>query len=429
MNRMQEYEALLQEMQELPPQLNGTARRARARQRGRRWGASLASLAGVCAAFVLAVNWLPTFARACAGVPFLRELVAAVAFSPSLSEAVAHDYAQLVDQSRTVDGVTVTVEYVVADAQQMVVFYRTSGEVDWEVDCDLEDEEGNPLTGYVVTSYTAAGDGGEDLRRLSIHFTDLAVPDTLVLKLCLWDEEENWGPYTFPIRLDPEKTAKTRTISVGQWVELDGQRLRVDRLELTPTRTALYLQADPDNSAWLKGFSFHFTGADGTVYEDLDSEIGGVGQEKGVYTYYFQSLYFVEEELTLWIDESVWLEKDAPEISLDLTDGQYAGELPAYVTSLTVEQEATSDGGYRRVIWVESATRQIPFAVTYQDGAGGEQSFSGVSVLTANLEKPDASTVTRFRYLLERDTGNTLELFPAYTWITKLDASQPVVLS
>ena len=413
MNRQQEYEALLEELQQLPAQLSGTAERARIRRRGRRWGLSLGSLAGVCAAFVLAVNLMPSFALACAGVPILRELAAAVAFSPSLTVAVANDYAQPVGQSQTVDGVTVTVEYAVADAQQMVVFYRTGGGTGpHEVDCDLEDEAGNPLTGYSVSSYTAADDSGDDLLRFTIHFTELDVPDTLVLKLRLREEEGAWSrePYRFTIRLDPEKTAKARAIPVEQWVELDGQRLKVDRLELTPTRTALYLEENPDNTAWLQDLTFHFTGADGTVYESVDGIIGGVGQpEGGVYCYYFQSLYFTEEALTLWIDGGAWLQKDAGPVILDLADGTYTGTLPEGVTGLFVEEKEGQP-----VIWAESTLHRTPFSSVYRDEAGEERTFSGVSQL-------QSEDVRRFRYFPEEGTTGTVALLPVYTSLFHLE--------
>lgn len=413
MNRLQEYETLMTELADLPPQLSGTARRARARRRGRRLGFSLGSLGSVCAAFVLAVNLMPAFAQACAGVPILRELAAAVAFSPSLSATVAHGYAQPVGQSQTVDGVTVTVEYVVADAQQMEVFYRTDGEAGpYEVDCDLEDLEGNPLTGYTVSAFTAGSDSGDDLLHFTVHFTEMDVPDTLVLQLRLRKDDGPWSaaPYTFSIRLDPEKTAKAQVLSVGQWVELDGQRLKVDRLELTPTRTALYLEGDPDNTAWLQDLTFRFTGADGTVYERVDGAVGGVGQpEGGVYTYYFQSLYFAEEALTLWIDGAAWLQKDAGPVTLSLADGSYTGTLPQGVTCLSVDEEEGQP-----VIWVESILHRTPFALTYRDETGAERTFSKLSELQSGETR-------RFRYFLEEGTAGIVALLPVYTSLSHLE--------
>ena len=175
MNRQQEYWDLIRELDQPPAALEGSALRARARAKrrraGRRWGISLGSAAGVCAAFVLAVNTLPTFALACGKVPVLRELAAAVAFSPSLSAAVEHDYVQYIGQSQSFEGLTLTLEYVIADAQQMVVFYRTDGGAYpyYSVSCDLKDETRSPQQGYTVTS----GDIREVLKQYQVHFSAL----------------------------------------------------------------------------------------------------------------------------------------------------------------------------------------------------------------------------------------------------------------
>ena len=153
MNRQQEYWELIRELDQAPSALDGTALRAKARAKrrrmGKRWGISLGSAAGVCAAFVLAVNAMPTFALACANVPVLRELAAAVAFSPSLSAAVEHDYVQYIGQSQTFEDTTLTLEYVIADQQQMVVFYRTDG--GWPATTGITDPlQIEPLAGGFV---------------------------------------------------------------------------------------------------------------------------------------------------------------------------------------------------------------------------------------------------------------------------------------
>ena len=91
MNRMEEYEALLRQPEELPPALEDAVGRARARARRRRLRRLLTpagSVAAVFAVFVLMVNLWTPFALACARVPVLKELTAAVAFSPSLKTAV-----------------------------------------------------------------------------------------------------------------------------------------------------------------------------------------------------------------------------------------------------------------------------------------------------------------------------------------------------
>src|SRR5699024_7453091 len=119
--------------------------------------------------------------------PVLRELAAAVAFSPSLSAAVEHDYVQYVGQSQTFDGTTLTLDYVIADQQQMVVFYRTDGDfLSYSASCDLKDANGAPLFGYSVSSTTSS----EELKQFEIHFKELEeIPQALTLDVTLWGSD------------------------------------------------------------------------------------------------------------------------------------------------------------------------------------------------------------------------------------------------
>ena len=416
-------------LEETAAALEGAALLARARAKrrraGKRWGISLGSAAGVCAAFVLAVNTLPTFALACGKVPVLRELAAAVAFSPSLSAAVEHDYVQYIGQSQSVDGLTLTLEYVIADAQQMVVFYRTDGGAYpyYSVSCDLKDETGGPLQGYAVTS----GDSREELKQFEVHFSALEeIPQKLTLEVELWgrDHEGNGERlghiYTFPITLDPAKTAPAVEIPVGRWVEADGQRLLVDRLELTPTKTALYLADDPDNTAWLEDLDFHFTGENGAVYDAMDSTISA----SGGYTYYFQSLYFVEDrsDLTLHLDGAVWLDKEAGPVAVELAANTWTGQLPEEVTGLTVERVSTHGTGEEWAVKVRSTTSRSPFELEFRDPEGGAHTTGGYSMRNDR----EAPGNYEFEYILEGYPWDSAQFTLSFTHTGSLDLVIPL---
>lgn len=150
MNRNEEYNTLLRELDQTPPELEYTVTRAKARARrhqARRWvGVPVGTLAGTFAAFVLLVNTVPTFALACSHVPVLGDLAAAVDWSGSLSRAVEHDYVQVIGQSQTKDGITMAVEYVIVDQQQVNLFV-----------C-VENEDGrSPIPCSTATSTQATG--------------------------------------------------------------------------------------------------------------------------------------------------------------------------------------------------------------------------------------------------------------------------------
>lgn len=412
MTRQQEYHALLEELQTVPPTLAGTAKRAKARAARRRFGVSLGSLAAVAAAFVIVVNAMPTFALACGSVPILRELAAAVAFSPSLSEAVRHDYVQYVGKSQTVNGVTVTLETVIADQQQLIGFYRTDLPAETSATCDLL---GEGIPAYSTTSSYS----GDALRSFTV-LLDGALPETFTLSLQLTAsdaEQERFeveGSFDFPLYLDPEKTSASVRVEVGKEAVLDGQTLRVEQVVFTPTRTALYLTANPANTASLEALTFHFTAPDGTVYSAVDGNVSAMGTpgEAGFYTYYCQSLFFLEDPaaLTLVLEDALWCAKDAAPITVDLNDGSYAGALPAGVTALWVEKNRGTP-----VVMVETTISQMPF--TSYLGEKGVESL----LLLGGVSQIDEADVRRYEYVLEGYEGDAIALIPDYTQETVLD--------
>lgn len=59
--------------------------------------------------------------------------------------------------------------------------------------------------------------------------------------------------FDFPLTIDTGLIGPGRTVRAEQWIELDGQRLRVDGLSIDPTQMVLTLSDDPNNTAWLTG--------------------------------------------------------------------------------------------------------------------------------------------------------------------------------
>lgn len=439
MNRTEEYWALMQELSAPPPALDGTVERARARARrrlrnGRLWTIPAASLASLAACFVLLVNVFPTFALACSHVPLLRELAAAVAFSPSLSAAVEHDCVQYIGQTQTVDGVTLTLEYAIADEKQLTVFYRLDGP--WVIGCDLLDRSGQPLEGYGVTMSNSA-EGYDTLRQFNIHFSELSPPEELTLSLTLHYRPDWYNPtppdvadlidrddgsfeeylaqqpsvsFTFPLTLDPSRTAEAVTLPVGQWLELDGQRILVDRLELTPTRTILYLDSDPANDKWLRQLRFWFEDAAGNRYENGDGILSSTGEPDTpeVLTYYWQSFYFDRPEgLTLCVDTAVWQEKEpeAQWASLDLLTRTAAG-LPEGCTLQSVQWD-----GDDVTLWINSDVHRNPFSGAYRDPEGNSYELTRMGLFYDTIDSETLRHIPYcYTFTLENYPWDTVEL-------------------
>lgn len=359
MNRMEEYGALLAELEKTPPELADTVERGRRRCRRsrvlRRWGVSAASFAGAAAAFVLLVNVSIPFARACGNIPLLRELAAAVAFSPSLKAAVEHDYVQAIAQKQTVNGVTMSVEYVVVDRKQVNIFYT------------LEDESGRELEGEPEIlersgAHVKAGvswefsPGEKGLRQITVDFVADDVPDTLILRYdvhlapghggadeapaAVLPQGQDKAPgeraavlasFEFTLRFDTSYTASGTVYELNRPIVLDGQKITVTTVEVYPTHLRLNLADDPDNTAWLVGLNFYLEDGEGRRYDKIAGGITATGSENSPFmaSHRLESTYFAgAEHLTIRITGATWLDKDREYLKVDVPSGRAVSPAP-----------------------------------------------------------------------------------------------------
>ncbi|MCQ4865484.1 DUF4179 domain-containing protein [Pseudoflavonifractor phocaeensis] len=363
MDRMNEYQALLQALSETPPALEGSVARAKAKDRRRRagrWcGIPMASLGGLAAAFVLLVNFSLPFARACGNIPFLKDLAAAVAFSPSLKAAVEHDYVQPIGQSQTVNDVTMTVEYLIVDQKQVNIFFSLKSDAYTALWGDPEVLEPDGETGGRSVGWRSPEDGS-GLQQVVVNYLEGDTPDALTLRFKVMGdrerapdepipapdalsgssgeplpEREYVAEFTFDLDFDPAFTETGETISLGTPFTLDGQDFTAHSVEIYPTHVRLNLSADPANTAWLKGLDFYLTDENGNRYDKVSNGISatGTGDAGGMTSFRLESSYFGRaEHLTVHIAGCTWLDRDREYVTLDLAQGKALSPLPDGVT-------------------------------------------------------------------------------------------------
>ena len=365
MDRMEEYEALLRQPEELPPALEGAVGRARARARRRRlwrrFTAPAGSVAAVFAVFVLMVNLWTPFALACARVPVLKELTAAVAFSPSLKTAVENDYVQYIGQSQTDGDVTMTVEYVIVDEKQVNIFFTLDSGVYVHMDGtpDLYLEDGSDAPASVQFSYPSEWTEGQ-LRHIAVDFVDMDVPETLRLDYAvdivseqpleelpadqrqdtLHRREEPAAEFSFPLRFAPHFLQQGESIQLNQWLELGGQRIYARDVEVYPTHVRLNLEDDGNNTAWLKSLDFYLEDEKGNRYEKISNGISATGSPDSPFmpSHRLESSYFGDaEHLKLCITGAEWLDKDLQYVTVDLNTLE-AHPRPEQITFLKVDE-------------------------------------------------------------------------------------------
>lgn len=358
MNRMEEYNALLQELEETPARLNFTVARAKARTRRQKLrravGIPASAVAAVCACFVLLVNVSGPFAAACSAIPLIKDLAQAVSFNPSLSAAVENHWVQPIGQTRSANGAEMTVEYVIVDQKQLNIFFTTGGDAApmYEVYMNLQGADGTDLLGYGLSGGMILPNG--ELQHMTVDFVDSSLPGELRLECRLFaresvigesaapdsafgldqpaerEEPEPVAILNFDLTFDPKFTEQgKKVVELDRWIELDGQRIRFKDVEIYPTHIRINVEDDPDNTAWLVGLELYAQDENGVRYDRPGGIIATGSVDSPFYrSFRLNSSYFAESErLTLYLTGATWLDKDEEWTWVDLNTGA-TGFLP-----------------------------------------------------------------------------------------------------
>lgn len=412
MNRNEEYNALLAELEQTPESLDTTVERAMTRKRTsqkkrRGWVISCASLAACFACFVLLVNLSVPFARACGSIPVLRELAKAVSWSPSLSAAVENEYVQPIGQSQTENGITATIEYVIVDQKQLHIFFTLDSDDYDNLNAEMPRYETEQVCSTIGSSWNQPPG---TLLDFTLDYGDHNVPDSLTMTFGVttyvesdWSEEASVQSYedemlepveeeepdylaefTFDLEFDPEFTAKGEVIPVNQTFSLDGQTLTVTEVEVYPTHVRVNVADDPNNTAWLKSLAFYLENEDGERFEPISNGVSATGDEDSpaYVSFRLESPYFADSEhLTLHVTGSEWLDKDMERVRVDLAH-RTAERLPEGVTFQSAEKR---DGGWVLTFRVKQRKEHHSFQVwnsTFYDEEGNpyEASRRGTTI-------------------------------------------------
>lgn len=445
MNRNEEYFALLEQLEGEPPTaLEDCVEKARKKARARRgWRFSLASLGGMAAAFVLMVNVSLPFALACARIPGLKELTAAVAFAPSLKAAVQNDFLQYIGQEQQSGELTMKLDYLIFDSSQLHFFCSVSGgDYDsFHVFPKITGPDGEKLTGYSINS--GMSQPGE-LTDFGVSFNDgFQVPEALRLTCDVTARKESIGiapaqasdryshedprdlgvvaTFSFDLTLDPRFTAPGKTFAPEEWVTVDHQRLLIESLDVNPTNARLTVRFDEENTAWCSGLRFYLTDAKGNSYSSGSAISSGANLvssgtgEDGMVVYYLESPYFTgKEPYTLHITGADWLDKGQEWVTVDLEKGTAQG-LPAKTELVGLRREGEN---VRLSFSTPYRDKQL-FSWTFRDEEGAE--FHVSSGGYHKRENEDGSITEVEEFLLPDYSGSSLEIKLNYTRVVEME--------
>lgn len=336
MNRMEEYRAMLAELETLPPETEGAVERAAVRRNRKRYVfRPMGAVAAVFACFVLLVNLVPGVAYACSNIPILDKLAEFVSFSPSLRQVVEHGQVQSVAQTQSQNGITATIESLIVDQKQVIVYFTLDSEeydhLSATVDAHLVNGEDAKATIVSGMPYTENG----ELQSATVNFIEGAsVPDQLRVTLYVFSQDERgflvegdlFNP-EFTLDLEPWLTGQGRTVMPDLPLDFGGQYFTLTQLECYPTHVRVNLKADPDNTAKLDHLSFYLELPDGTRLNagsaDGLTATGSAEGEMGLSLYAESSYFYDADRIKLVVTGATFLDKDAEKVWVDLTTGEH----------------------------------------------------------------------------------------------------------
>lgn len=393
---------------ELPPNIDDfirggieTGKRKKLKKTHRR----LISIAAcfLCVLLITSIRISPSFASFVEGIPGLSYLVNLVQYDKGLKMAVENGFYQTVEVSDEHEGLTFTIEHIIVDESQLIIFYSIETKEDHQYvnvrSIDLFDEEGNQLP--VSIAYSKEIDLSLQLEKrmegkIEVHFSkDIIIPKNLTTKIKLeesketrqeyrlkhgWDVEEKdlsielEPTWELKIPIDHEKFQNLVEIyAINQVVEIEGQKIYFDRFIQHPTKTVIEFRYDENNT--MKIFGFYNLGI-----LDENGERSGTsggfssGWSDGNYqTVNLESRYFTRpNEIYIVADGIKALDKEMLKVSVDLDQGKMIG---AYDPNIRLEEIARNERDNSLELTfglrVEEEKRAyFPFSPSFTDATG-----------------------------------------------------------
>lgn len=330
---MQDIEKKLSEITDevdhmnVPDQLNqyiwqGMDRGKRELRRKRRFlYSSIAAVAAILI-FFSSIRLSPAFAAACVNnIPGMDYIVSLIQGDRGLEAAINNNFMQKLNLTQTKNGMTFTIDSMVADQNQMILFY-TIHRKDLSTDSHFKNEEitnvkGESVAGSMEFDYSNDVKGKKTIHdRITVTFNEKQLTNPLNYSMNLagakWD-------FTIPFNIDQYKKMK-KVYPVNQTVSMDGQKMTFDKVTVYPTRVAIDVKFDPNNTKQITRFEdLRLVDGNGNTWASINNGIISSNISDNEWIVYLQSNYFSNpKSLYLKLNSARAINKNERKVVVDL---------------------------------------------------------------------------------------------------------------
>ncbi|MEK3979129.1 DUF4179 domain-containing protein [Psychrobacillus sp. FSL K6-2836] len=277
--------------------------------------------------FITTISVSPVFANKVASIPGMDRVLSLIQQDKGLTAAVENDYYQPINKSLEKNGITVTLDGVLADNNGLVVFYSVQSK---EIDISkLELKYIQLWSGLHTTNYSfdlgshsipLAPEENTDIYSTSEHLWKVKQGKDLswVVGLKNGDKTEHFRiPFSYK-KMDVE----SKNFIVNKEVKIEGQSLKVKEVIVDPIRAVVKIEENPKNTKKLLARPFDelelvdekgrkWSAIPGNAYKPLEE--GNVWEVPLKESFYF----YEPKKLTLTFGKIAAMDKEEAYILID----------------------------------------------------------------------------------------------------------------
>ncbi|MFF2753184.1 DUF4179 domain-containing protein [Psychrobacillus sp. NPDC058041] len=210
--------------------------------------------------FITSISVSPAFANKVASIPGLDRIVALIKQDKGLVAAIENDYYQPINKSQEKNGITMTLDGVIADDTGIVIFYSVRSK---EVDLSSLELKYLQLSSGINPRYIV------NLNNYILNLVPKEGTDFYssveTIERVTFSKDLSWGigikngdkiehfkiPFSYKVM-----NVEDKNIVVDKDVIIEGQLIKVKYLFVDPVRTTVVLEEDPNNSMKLLSRAF-----------------------------------------------------------------------------------------------------------------------------------------------------------------------------
>lgn len=268
--------------------------------------------AAVIIIFVTSIRISPAFAKYISTIPGLEYIVKLINYDKGIKDAVDNNFVQQVNMSEEHEDLVFTIKDMIVDDSKAIVFYSIENKGDHRFvnisEIEFDDEKGEPL----IASFNYGSFINKDFSvekklggSIELNFVEETVmPDKIFVRVKLRDNASEYIPrdkdnilastWNFEIPVDKKKFENMKKVyTINKIVEIEGQRIMFKDVTITPTRAAVKIEYDKNNSKKILRFDdISIVDENGEVRGTIKNGVSGSRLDDNNEILYFQSNYF-----------------------------------------------------------------------------------------------------------------------------------------